>query len=496
VKRLFRPTTLSRALAVFTAFACIAVAVMPMPRAARGAGSVSLVVVSPENSGHVSAAILAQVAQAMYDGVVATGRYEVRGGGPVKVQPSNDGDVLTAALSAGSHAGAQQVVTSDVIQTGDGKIVYRMSIYHVDPVVFGRSQVFQQHFPPSDPRVFASQFGTDLAALEAPRTPTGTIYQVTGGILADTGSSTGFHLGQRFNVVRNGKKVAEAQIAQISDAYATMQILNPSPGFQPQIGDLLISQEPGPAIPPATGGGGGGNSALSIIALLAGVGAALLAIGHGGSAATVNCPGPTPSGAGCATTSPTGAGSFTVIQSSLNNSTPLKPIFQFTFSKPVLNAATFNFSDVTLMNVQAQPPPPSTLQPAMALNTLGGASASFDATGTVMTVTVNGSLTGGFAYFINFLGAIHATDGTSLVPTSIRYPSIGTLSSVIHPLNAGNGGLNVSAPGNPGGTAPSGGAGSNGGGSSGGAAGGSKGGPKPGQPGGGNPRPGGGPNPH
>jgi hypothetical protein len=482
VKRLFRPTTLSRVLAVFTALACIAVAVMPMAGPARGAGSVSLVVVTPENSGHVSEAVLSQVGQAMYDGVVGTGRYDVRGGGPVKVQPSNDGDVLTAALSAGSHAGAQQVLVSDIIQLGDGKVVYRMSIYHVNPVVFGRSQVFQQHFPPTDPRVFASQFGTDLAALEAPRTPTGTIYQVTGGILADTGSSTGFHLGQRFNVVRDGKKVAEAQIAQISDAYATMQILNPSPSYQPQIGDLLISQEPGPAIPPATGGGGGGNSALTVIGLLVGVGAALLAIGHQGTPATVLCPGPTPSGPTCVTPTPSGGvGGFTVTESSLTGA-PLTPTFQFTFSKPVLNAASFNFSDVTLLNVQAQPPPPSTLQPQMPLNTLGGAIGTFDATGTVMTVVVSGSLTAGFAYFINFTNLIIATDGTPLTFASIRYPSSGTLSRVVRPLNAGNGGLNVTAPG---------GAGSNGGaGSSGGAGtngnGGSKGGPKPGQPVGGN----------
>jgi hypothetical protein len=481
VKRLFRPTTLSRVLAVFTALACIAVAVMPMAGPARGAGSVSLVVVTPENTGHASDAILSQVAQAMYDGVVGTGRYDVRGSGPVKVQPSNDGDVLTAALSAGSHAGAQQVLVSDIIQVGDGKVVYRMSIYHVDPVVFGRSQVFQQHYPPSDPHVFASQFGTDLAALEAPRTPTGTIYQVTGGILADTGSSTGFHLGQRFNVVRDGKKVAEAQIAQISDAYATMNIVNPSAGYQPQVGDLLISQEPGPAIPPATGGGGGGNSALTVIGLLVGVGAALLAIGHHGTPATVLCPGPTPSGPSCVSPTPSGGGgSFTVIESSLTGA-PLTPTLQFTFSKPVLNAASFNFGDVTTLNVQAQPPPPSTLQPQMPLNTFGGASGSFDATGTVMTVAVQGSLTAGFAYFINFLPSITATDGTPLTFASIRYPSSGTLSRVAHPLNAGAG-VSATAPGSAGST---GGAGSHGGPGSNGNGGG-KGSPKPGQPAGGN----------
>jgi len=481
VKRLFRPTTLSRALAIFTTAVCIAVAVVPMPQTARGAGAVSLIVVEPEDSAHASPAIVSQVGQAVYDGVAATGRYDVKGGGPVRIPISATGDELPAALAAGSHAGVQQIVLSDILSVGDGKILYRMSIYRVDPVMFGRSQVFQQHFPVSDPRVFSSQFGTDLAALEAPRTGTGTIYQVTGSILADTGSAEGFHLGQRFNVVRDGKKVAEAQIAQISDAYATMEILNPSANYQANIGDLLISQEPGPAIP-VTGSKGGGNTALGVIALLAGVGAALLAIGHQGQAATLQCPGPTPSGPGCASPTPTGGGSFTVALTNLNNSNPLKPTFQFTFNKPVLNAATFNFGSITTLYVNAQPPPPATLGPPSVLNTLGGALGSFDATGTVMTVTVTGSLTAGYAYFINFTNLITATDSTALTFTSIRYPSSGTLSTVVHPLTVRNGAPRA----NNGVGAPAG-SGSNGG----------WGGPKPPPPSGGNnPHPNGGPVPH
>src|SRR5215472_174270 len=77
VKRLFRPKSLSRALAIFTTLACIGVAVMPLPQTARGAGAVSLIVVSPENSGHVAPAVVSQFAQSAYDGVVATGRYDV-----------------------------------------------------------------------------------------------------------------------------------------------------------------------------------------------------------------------------------------------------------------------------------------------------------------------------------------------------------------------------------------------------------------------------------
>ena len=257
----------------------------------------------------------------MYDGVVASGRYDVKGGGPLKIQLASDGDALAAALSAGSKAEADQVLITDVLKVTNGKILYRMTIYRIDPVTFGRSQVFQQPFPPTDAHVFSSQFGSDLAALEAPRTNTGTIYAVeASGVYTDTGAANGFHLGQRFNVVRLGKKVAEAQISGITDVNATIEILNPTPSYRPEVGDLLISQEPGPAIPVNnTMTKSGGNGALDVIALLVGAGAALLAIGHHGNPATLDCPPPTPSGSSCVSPSPTGtgAGSFTVIESSV-----------------------------------------------------------------------------------------------------------------------------------------------------------------------------------
>lgn len=435
MNRFFRLRSLSRALAVLTALACIAVIAVPAVRPARGEGAVKLAIVAPENSGNVSQAILAQIGQAMYDGVAATGRYEVRGNGTLKVTPAiGTGDVLSAALAAAENAGADQVLVSDVVQVASGKVLYRMSIYKVNPVTFGRSQVFQQPFPPSNPRVFSSQFGSDLAALEAPRTNTGTIYSVTQGIITDTGSAEGFHLGQRFNVVRGGKKVAEAQIVTITEINASVEILNPSAGYKADVGDLLISQEPGPAIP-VSNSGGGSNTALGFIGVLAGVAAAVLAIGHHGSGATLLCPPPTPTGPGCATSMPTTGATFVVTETNQTGA-PLMPVFTFTFSQPVLNASTFDFADTTNVYVQDQinGSPPGAPMPIAGL---GGANASFDASGTVLTVTVTGSLSSNNAYYIVFTNNIHSTTGSTLVFTTIRYPLSGFLSHATRPLTGG-----------------------------------------------------------
>ncbi len=314
MKRYFRVTTFSRALAVLTAFACVAVALTPGFTPARGDGAITLAVMAPQNTGKASAAIVTQVGQAMYDGIVASGRYDVRGGGPLRTsQETGLGSTLPDALAAAGRAGASEALITDVVQAGDGKVVYSMALYRVNPVTFGRSQVFTQSFPPKDAHVFASQFANDLASLEAPRTSTGTIYSVSNGILADTGSGSGFHLGQHFNVVRGGKKVAEAQISQIAEVSATLEILNPTPGYTAQVGDRLISDEPGPAIPVGgTASTHNNNGALTVVGLIIGVGAALLALGHNGTAATVNCSGPTPTGPAAALRRRPAVATFTV----------------------------------------------------------------------------------------------------------------------------------------------------------------------------------------
>ena len=421
--RMFRLRNLSRALTVIVALACIALVLTPPLPQARGE-SLSIAVVTPENSAHVSESVLDQIARAMYDGAVGTGHYDVKTGGPIKVEAASTGDVLPAALAAASRVNADHVLVSDVISVANGKLLYRMSVYKVNPVTFGRSQVFSQSFPPSDPKVLASQFGTSLAALEAPRTYTGTIYTLTPSITADTGSEDGFRLGQRFNVVRNGKKVAEAQIVQISEISAGVDILNPTPGYQAQIGDRLISQEQGPNIASGPPGGGSSNGFLGILGVLVGVGAALAAIGNHGTSASVQCPPPTPSGAGCSTTPPSGGTPFTVIQTSQGGS-PSQPILTFTFNKPVTNAASFPFSGTSQLYMTSQVGASGNPTGPTPIAGFGGATGSFDPTGTVLTITVHGTLTVGDVYFIFFTSQITATDSSMLTAAGFRYPTSG-----------------------------------------------------------------------
>ena len=448
--RLFRMTNVSRALTVIVAIACVALILTPPLPQARGAGSTSIAVIEPENTAHLPASVIDQMARALYDGVVSTGHYDVKGGGPIKVEAAGTGDVFVAALGAASRAGADHVLITDVLTVANGKVLYRMSVYQVAPVTFIRSQVFSQPFPPTDPRVLATQFAANVATLEAPRTYTGVIYALQPALTSDTGSNDGFHLGQRFNVVRNGKKVAEAQIVGLAEGSATVDILNPSPGYQVQINDLLISQEQGPAVPAAPSGN---NAALTVIGVLVGVAAGLIAINNSAhQAPSVQCPPPTPSGANCSAP-PTGAGSFTVSATGQTGA-PNQPTLQFTFSQPVLGALTFPFGGTTQLYMTSQVGIAGAPTPPQPIAGFAGATGSFDATGTVMTITTTGVLTPGNVYFIVFTSAIRSTSGTALTFTSFRYPAgsgVCCLATAVRPAsvprNSGTHGNNPSGSG-------------------------------------------------
>jgi len=423
VHRKFRMTSVSRALTIVVALACVALALTPPLPQARGASGTSLAVIAPENSAHVSASVLDQIAQATYEGAVGSGRYEVKGHGPIRVEASSTGDILPAALGAASRVDAQQVLVTDVVSVTEGKLLYRMSIYQVNPVAVGRSQVFSETFPPSDQRALASELASGIATLDAPRTYTGTIFSLTPSITADTGSQDGFALGQRFNVVRGGQKVAEAQIVQIGDNSATVDILNPNPGYQAQVGDRLISQTQGPAI--ANPSSHSNNGVLNVLGVFVGVGAALLALGTTHKATPVQCPPPTPTGAACTTIPPSGAGTFTVAETSTTG-TPTQPTLTFTFSKPVLGAATFPFGGTTQLYITSQVGIAGMPSPPQPIAGFGGATGIFDPSNTVMTITVTGTLTAGYVYFIVFTNQITATDGTPLTGVPFRYPATGT----------------------------------------------------------------------
>ena len=410
-----------------------------------------MAVIEPANTAHIPASVLDQMGRAMYDGAVASGHYDVKGGGPIKVEAASTGDIFQAALGAASRVNADHVLVSDVLSVANGKVLYRMSIYQVNPVTYGRSQVFSQPFPPSDPRALAAQFGANLATLEAPRTYTGTIYALQPAITSDTGSTAGFHLGQRFNVVRNGKKVAEAQIVQLAEGSATVDILNPSPGYQAQINDTLISQEQGPMIPAAPSGNN--TAVLTVIGALVGIAAGFIAINNGAHAPAVQCPPPTPSGASCSAPPSGGPGSFTVSVTS-SSGAPNQPSIQFTFSKPVLGAASFPFSGTTQLYFTSQVGIAGMPTPPQPIAGFCVCTPTFDPTGTVMTITTTAPLTPGNVYFIVFTGAIRAVDLTPLTFTSFRYPAgsgVCCLSAAVRPATiprtAGTHGNNPSGSG-------------------------------------------------
>ena len=159
--------TMTRALAALLTIVCISVSLVPSAPAARGAGTTAIAVIAPTNTAGAPPQVLQQVGQAIYDGLVASGQYDMRGGGPLNVGSTAIGESLGEAAAAASKVNASQVLLTDVLSVGGGKILYRMTTYRVDPLAFGRSQVFQTAFPAADPRAFGAQFATSLAALEA-----------------------------------------------------------------------------------------------------------------------------------------------------------------------------------------------------------------------------------------------------------------------------------------------------------------------------------------
>jgi len=352
------------------------------------------------------------LSNALYQAVQSSGRFTAVGGGPLKVNAAINGDDMTAGLEAGAKAGASEILLGEVLQINRSTVTYRLSAYRVDPLAFIRSQVFSQ--PNSSTAGLVSGFVTNLSTLHAPRTAVGMIYSVTDGVHADLGTSTGFSLGQRFNVMRNGTKVAEAQIATIQLNDASMTVSNTTSGYSPAIGDQLVGTEPLPAIAPAPSNR---VNTFNPLALLVVAGAALLAIGHHGQPANV-VPAPSPTF--------TVAPSFSV--TGISTGAPPNPTFVFTFSQPVdtttVDFATTTFASYQIMHGGIQPNPPAPL------TNLGGAPPTFDGTHTVLTVSSSGTIVFGDQVTFTFTSAIHDIFGDALIPHSQPF---GPFSTARHP---------------------------------------------------------------
>lgn len=349
------------------------------------------------------------MSSALYQSVDQSGKYSAVGGGPLQVQPALDGSIVGPAIAAASKAGANEVVIGELVSASGGSVVYRLSAYRVAPLMFIRTQVFSQ--PSLANASLTAGFVTNLATLHEPRSAIGTIYSLENGVHADLGSVYGFHLGQQFNVMRNGQKMAQAQINALEDDSATVEITNPTNGYKPQVGDQLVGLEPLPAInPPARGS----PNTFTIWGLVVATGAALLAIGHHGGAAAPNT-GPV--------TSPSPIGGFSVTSATQTGVAP-NETYTFTFSQPV-NTGLVSFANTTDAYYTITSPP----VPASPLLNLGG-SATFDSTSQILTVTTNGTPTTGEQINFFFTSSIQDTLGVALTPGNFSF----TASFRHHPL--------------------------------------------------------------
>src|SRR5450755_456436 len=301
---------------ITTGLALIAAVSAPSALPARGDAPLRLAVTTFQNQAAAPASAVNAMSAALYQSISSSSAYTATGGGPLPIKQDLVGGSFGPALDAAAKAGADEVVVGNIVQFANGQAYYSLSVYRVGSVMLVRTQVFTQSYP-SDARAMAAAFASNIATLEAPRTPVGTIYSTYNGELdADLGSAEGFSLGQRFNVLRDGQKVAEADITRISGSYAVVSIVNAFAGYKAAIGDRLVGLNAQPAVLTPPSNGGSGFNPLYIL-LTAGI--ALLALGHGGNPAAAN-PQPTSTGSG---------GLFTV--GSINTTgTPQTPPITFT----------------------------------------------------------------------------------------------------------------------------------------------------------------------
>jgi hypothetical protein len=330
-----------RIVSIATGLALIAAVSAPSALPARGDAPVRLAVTMFQNQAAAPASVVNAMSASLYQSISSSPSYTATGGGPLPIKQDLIGGSFGPALDAAAKAGADEVVVGNIVQYANGQAYYSLSVYRVGSVMLVRTQVFTQSYPPSDAHAMTAAFASNIATLEAPRTPMGTIYSTYNGELdADLGTAEGFSLGQRFNVLRAGQKVAEANITQISGSFAVVTIVNASAGYKPAIGDRLVGLNAQPPINTPPGNGGSGFNPL-VLLLTAGV--ALLAIGHGGAPAAAN---PQPTGTGT-------TGLFTVGGVQTTGTPLLPPItFVFTFTQP-FNSTIFDpANQISLAYVQ------------------------------------------------------------------------------------------------------------------------------------------------
>jgi hypothetical protein len=415
----------------------------PSATPARGDGPVTIAVNTFQNDAGAPPNVVSALSDAAYRAIATSGKFTAKGGGPLPARQTLTQDQFIDALAAAAKAGADEVVLGDVVQSTGGQVYYRLSLYRVAPVTFIGSQIFSQSYPPADAQSIAAALASNLATLGAPRQGTGTIYSTTQGPVADVGSQDGFVLGDRFNVMRNGQKVAEATISSIRDDEAGLTIANASPGYSPAIGDELIGLRALPPLPPAPAQ----RSTFSVFSLIAAVGGALLAIGHHGQPGNF-C-------ASCATPTP-GSSPFDILFFTINGHPP-SGFVEFTFSQVINSASqTAIQAQTTYASFTLQPPgSQATTQPAP-LSQLGAVTFTTDPTGTQSILDVGESMPGlvtGEIFQISFTNLVTAVSGAALVPESTGNQTLSIARRVVGPAKPSVGPV-APGPGKPGGPKP------------------------------------------
>lgn len=408
MKRLLHAAILWRLTALALIAAVLGAAAAPWP--ALGSGGPSIAVIEFSNDAAAPQSAVDSISQSLYQAVASSSQFSAAGSGPLKVTPAIDGDPMIASLRAAARVHAQEVILGDVIHADSGSIIYRLTAYRVEPVAFIRSQMFTLNNASGSAMV--SALASNLATLHAPRTAVGMIFSITNGVFADLGESGGFKVGQTFNVMRNGTKVAEARITQITLTQATLALSDEAQGYTPAVGDRLIGIESLPALAPATRANPNTFSLWGIVAV---AGLTLLAIGHHGQPGDV-IPQPSPS------SSPSGA--FSITSASQTGAAPGPVTFTFIFSQPV-DQSSINFTNTTAVNYSTTNP----VTPTSPVTNLGGAPPSFDSTFTQLTINAN-NLTPGEQVAFNFTSAI-TSGGQPLTPFTHTFQ----LDVAHHPLN-------------------------------------------------------------
>ena len=435
-----------RALAVIVGLTVIGAVAAPSVTPARGQSTMSIAVQQFQNEAGAPAGVASTMSQALYRAVASSHEYTGAGNGPLPLGENLTADPFVDALSAAAKAGADELLLGSIVGASGGQVYYRLSLYRVAPVAFIGSQVFSQTYPPGDATALTASLAGNVATLAAPRQAVGTIYSTADGVKTDTGSSDGFVLGDRFNVMRGGQRMAEAQITDLRNDDATISIANAASGYTPAVGDTVVGLRPLAPTEPAPGTA----SSFSILGILAAAGGVLLAIGHHGQPAAPGLIGgsPTPSGS---------ASPFSVTEQNYIDQPP-NITFTFIFSALLGSASQTGIpGNTTYAYVTTQQPGSQATSPPAPLDSIGQPPTFTTITGSnnqqESQMTVNAqNLVSGETITFTFNPAITDISGNPLQP--IQW--VNTVSRTHHvlPSPVKHAGSNSTTPGGSGSAPP------------------------------------------